>query len=162
MFLHGPEIKPVGPVKIPRREFVYRFHLDLRAAVGLLPEYGDALTEIATLSSTLYQQTEALGALPQILLTIEFYREAATVVMLATIALLATKKPRNRFAVFLWIFAIWDIFYYVGLWVTVRWPPSLVTQDVLFLIPNPWLAQVWFPLLVSILTLVAVVTTRSK
>ena len=132
----------------------------LRAALGLLPGYGGTLADVAVLSSTIYQQTQLITELPQSLLAVEFFREAATVVMLVTIAFLAAKRVRERWAVFLWVFAIWDIFYYAGLWATVRWPSSLLTLDVLFLIPTPWFSQVWFPLLVSILTLVAVVATR--
>ena len=56
----------------------------------------------------------------------------------------------------MWAFAIWDIAYYAGLWATVRWPTSLKEVDILFLIPVPWVAQVWYPLLVSALTLLAV------
>jgi hypothetical protein len=55
---------------------------------------------------------------------------------------------------------LWDISYYAGLWATIRWPTSLTQFDVLFLIPVPWVAQVWFPLLVSVLALIAVGLTR--
>jgi len=82
-------------------------------------------------------------------------------IMLLSVALLAADSLRERCAVFLWAFAIWDIFYYAGLWATVRWPSSLLTPDVLFLIPVPWVAQVWFPLLVSALTMIAVVFARN-
>jgi hypothetical protein len=47
-----------------------------------------------------------------------------------------------------------------ALWVTIGWPSSLTTSDVLFLIPSPWIAQVWFPLLVCSITLLAVILTR--
>ena len=66
----------------------------------------------------------------------------------------------GRWAMFLWTFAVWDVVYHVGLWATVRWPSSLTTPDVLFLIPVPWLSQVWFPLLVSALALGAVLLAR--
>lgn len=131
-----------------------------RAAVGLLPGYGGTLADIARLSSDVYQQAQLVAELPRSLLVIEFFRNAATMVMLVTVALLVAKRARERWAMFLWVFAIWDIFYYVGLWATVRWPSSLLTPDVLFLIPTPWFSQVWFPLLVSVLALVAVVTAR--
>lgn len=134
----------------------------LRAAVGLLPGYGGTLADVAVLSSTIYQQAQLLGELPRSLLVIEFFREVATMVMLVTIAFLAAKGVRERWAMFLWVFAIWDIFYYAGLWATVQWPSSLLTPDVLFLIPVPWFSQVWFPLLVSLLAIVAVVTARSS
>jgi hypothetical protein len=80
--------------------------------------------------------------------------------MLISVALLSVKSFRERSAIFLWCFAIWDICYYLGLYLTVGWPPSLLSPDVLFLIPVPWLAQVWFPILVSALTMLAVVAVR--
>jgi len=132
----------------------------LRAAVGLLPGYGGTLSDVARLSADLYQNAQLLGELPKSLFVVEALREGATMVMLLSVALLASESLRERCAVFLWIFASWDIFYYAGLWLTVRWPASLLTPDVLFLIPVPWVAQLWFPLLVSALTMAAVVSAR--
>ncbi|RJQ29875.1 hypothetical protein C4571_00440 [Candidatus Parcubacteria bacterium] len=128
----------------------------LRAAVGLLPGYGGTLSDVASLSSPLYQQAKVLAELPRSLLAVEFFREIATMIMLVSIALLTATGRREQWAIFLWTFGVWDIFYYVGLWATVRWPSSFTTPDVLFLIPVPWLSQVWFPILVSALTLLAV------
>lgn len=132
----------------------------LRAAVGLLPGYGGTLSDVAGLSSDIYQQAQILNELPKSLLAVEFFREAATMIMLLSIALMAVKSLRERWAIFLWVFATWDIFYYIGLWATVRWPSSPLTPDVLFLIPVPWFSQVWFPILISALTMIAVVITR--
>jgi len=82
-------------------------------------------------------------------------------IMLVSVALLAASSTSARWAAFLWIFALWDIAYYAGLWATVRWPSSLTDLDVLFLIPVPWVAQVWFPLLVSALTVLAIALSSS-
>jgi len=81
--------------------------------------------------------------------------------MLLCTALLAAPRARERWAAFLWAFAIWDITYYACLWATVRWPTSLKDTDILFLIPVPWVAQVWYPLLVSAVTLLAVSLVKS-
>ena len=54
------------------------------------------------------------------------------------------------FLTFCLSFGIWDVFYYIWLWVFLRWPPSLLTWDVLFLIPVPWVGPVLAPLLVSV------------
>ncbi|MBI2121503.1 MAG: hypothetical protein HYT98_00120 [Candidatus Sungbacteria bacterium] len=132
----------------------------LRAAVGLLPGYGGTLSDVANLSADIYQQAQILGELPKSLLAVELFREAATMIMLISVALLAVKSRRERWAIFLWTFATWDIFYYVGLWATVRWPSALTTPDVLFLIPVPWFSQVWFPILVSVMSMVAVAVAR--
>ena len=134
----------------------------LRAAVGLLPGYGGALADVAKLSSEIYQKSQIHGDLPQSLLTVEIFREVATLVMLLSIAFLSAKRWGERSAIFLWSFAIWDICYYLGLYLTVGWPPSWFTPYVLFLIPVPWLAQVWFPILVSTLTMLAVVLVTKR
>jgi hypothetical protein len=134
----------------------------LRAAAGLLPGYqGGTLADVRRLSAT-YQQASPDNQLPQVLLGFEGLREAATMVMLVSVALLAASRARERLAFFLWAFAVWDISYYASLWATVRWPPSLKELDVLFLIPVPWVAQVWYPLLVSTLTLLAIASARAR
>ncbi len=123
----------------------------LRGAAGLLP--------VASFSA---HQSQILGQLPHLFFTVEFFREAATIVMLASIALLSAKFWRDRLAVFLWTFAFWDLFYYVALWATIRWPQSLTTSDVLFLIPSAWSSQVWFPILISGFTALSVAFGRKK
>ena len=132
----------------------------LRAASGLLPGYQGTLSDVIRMSGEYYQQAQAISQFPKSLLTLEVLREAATILMLLSVALLTSAKSRARAAVFLWTFAIWDIVYYAALWATVRWPHSLRDPDVLFLIPLPWLSPVWFPLLVSALALAAVLLAR--
>ena len=132
----------------------------LRAAAGLLPGYQGTLTDVLHRSGEFYQQSQAINQFPQSLLTLEVLREAATIVMLLSVALLTAAKSSSRVAVFLWTFAIWDVTYYAALWATVRWPLSLRDSDVLFLIPRPWISPVWFPLAVSALTIFAVLFAR--
>ncbi len=129
----------------------------LRAAVGLLPNYGGTLSDITSLSSNLYQQAQILNNLPRSLFFIEFIRELATMIMLISISILAVRNKKERWAIFIWMFAFWDIFYYLWLWITVKWPISLLSSDVLFLIPTAWLSQVWFPILVSLLCIITVI-----
>jgi hypothetical protein len=78
---------------------------------------------------------------------IEATREVATLVMLATVAALAGRNWWERAAALLLAFGIWDSIYYLGLEVLAQWPPSLLTQDVYFLLPVPWGGPVWVPLL---------------
>ncbi len=132
----------------------------LRAAVGLLPGYQGTLSDVIRMSGQYYLQSQSISQFPKSLLTLEFLREAATILMLLSVALLTSANSRARAAVFLWTFALWDTVYYAGLWATVRWPLSLGDPDVLFLIPVPWLSPVWFPLLVSGLALAAVLLSR--
>jgi hypothetical protein len=85
------------------------------------------------------------------LLTTEQTREAATIVMLGAVAAIAARGFSRRFGAFLVCFGVWDIMYYVGLYALLRWPPSLGTRDVLFLIPAHqwWYQPVWLPVLIS-------------
>jgi len=95
--------------------------------------------------------------LPRKTLIIEQTREAATIVMLVAIALLTGSNWVERVILFLWTFAFWDLFYYLSLYILIRWPRNMREIDVLFLIPVPWIAPVWFPIGVSGLTILTIV-----
>lgn len=88
--------------------------------------------------------------LPMRFLSIEVAREAATLVMLITVAAIAGRNAWEGLLYFALAFGVWDIFYYVWLSVFIGWPPSLLTWDVLFLIPVPWLGPVLAPVIVSL------------
>ena len=75
-------------------------------------------------------------------LTVEVLREAATIIMLAAVGIVAGKQGWQRFGYFLLTFGVWDIFYYVWLKVFLVWPASLTDWDILFLIPVPWIGPV--------------------
>jgi len=81
---------------------------------------------------------------------IEIGREAAPIVMLLGVAALAGEDRWERFLAFCFSFGVWDLFYYGWLWTFIRWPPSLFTWDVLFLIPVPWAGPVLAPVLISV------------
>jgi hypothetical protein len=100
---------------------------------------------------------ESIGKFPQRYINIEMTREAATIVMLVVIALLAGRTLVEKGVFFLWTFAFWDLFYYLSLYILIKWPQKLTTMDVLFLIPKPWIAPVWFPVGVSSLTILIIV-----
>lgn len=84
------------------------------------------------------------------ILAIETVREAATLVLLLGVAMLAQRRPVRRFAVFAFCFGVWDITYYLALKALLGWPPGLLTWDILFLIPLPWTGPVLAPVLVSL------------
>jgi hypothetical protein len=80
----------------------------------------------------------------------ELMREVATIIMLLSIGFIAGDSFLQRFAFFIYSFAIWDIFYYIFLRLILAWPASFMTWDVLFLIPVSWTSPVIAPLIVSI------------
>jgi len=73
----------------------------------------------------------------------ELIREAATLLMLLSVGLLAGRTRRSRLAYALVAFGVCDLLYYVFLAGIAGWPKSLLDWDMLFLIPLPW----WGPVL---------------
>ena len=112
-----------------------------------------------------------LSPIPVELALTELFREVATLVMLVTVAVIASgarvrgsgsggtgrgsfgsggaRRFSTGFAWFIYTFAVWDIFYYIFLKLILGWPDSLMTWDVLFLIPTTWTGPVVTPVLVS-------------
>ncbi len=88
-----------------------------------------------------------LAIFPKQILRVELWREAATIVMLATVGYLAFNDTKNRFLAFVFTFSVWDLGYYLFLFIFLAWPASLSTLDVYFLIPMAWIGPVWFPLI---------------
>lgn len=84
----------------------------------------------------------------------EFFREIATVIMLIGAGIMAGRTALERFAYFIYSFAVWDIFYYVFLKLLLNWPDSLMTWDVLFLIPVTWIGPVIGPVVNSIMMII--------
>jgi hypothetical protein len=99
---------------------------------------------------------ESIDKFPKRYRYIEMTREAATIIMLVAIAILTGSGLVEWIVFFLWTFAFWDLFYYLSLYILIKWPPKFSTIDVLFLIPVPWIAPVWFPIGVSSLTIVSI------
>lgn len=91
-----------------------------------------------------------LVALDRRLAATELLREAATLVMLLAPGALITPRRLERFAWCCYAFAVWDIFYYVFLKAVLGWPASLLTWDILFLLPVVWVGPVLAPVLVSL------------
>ena len=94
----------------------------------------------------------------------EILREAATLIMLLSAGILAGRYAAERFAWFIYAFAIWDIFYYIFLKLLIGWPESFMTWDILFLIPATWVGPVITPVIVSLsmIVLAAVVLSFSS
>ena len=86
---------------------------------------------------------------PDIAMT-EILREASTLILLGVIGFISGKYFLERFAWFIYCFAIWDIFYYVFLKWMIGWPESLLTWDILFLIPVTWTGPVITPVITSL------------
>ena len=82
------------------------------------------------------------------LLGMEQAREIATLLLLLGAAFAGGRSWREKWAVFWWTFAVWDISYYGYLFWLIGFPQSLTATDVYFLVPITWYGPVWFPLCV--------------
>jgi uncharacterized BrkB/YihY/UPF0761 family membrane protein len=85
---------------------------------------------------------------------VELVREAATLVMLLAIGLLAGRTTSARLGYAAIAFGVWDIFYYVFLRVMTGWPRSIFDWDILFLLPLPWWGPVIAPVSIALLMIV--------
>jgi hypothetical protein len=85
---------------------------------------------------------------------VELWREASTLVMLATVGMLAGRTWRRRVGYAALAFGAWDIFYYVFLRIMSGWPRTLLDWDILFLLPLPWWGPVLAPVSIALLMIV--------
>jgi len=86
--------------------------------------------------------------------SVEMVREAATLVMLLTVGMLAGRTWQHRLGYTAIAFGVWDILYYVFLAVISGWPTSLFDWDILFLLPLPWWGPVIAPVSIAVLMVV--------
>lgn len=114
------------------------------------------LRELDVSAGSLHQPSLAslqvtLVSLPLNLVGLEIARETCTMLVLGAVACLGGVRAADRAGSFLLAFGIWDLTYYAVLKAVLGWPDSLNAWDILFLIPAPWVAPVWAPMVVAIL-----------
>lgn len=99
---------------------------------------------------------EALGS-------VELWREAATLVMIATLGMLAGRTWRQRAGYAALAFGTWDVFYYVFLRLISGWPRTLLDWDILFLLPLPWWGPVLAPVSIAVVMILwGTLTTQAE
>lgn len=103
-----------------------------------------------------------LALIPPEVLSIEWVREIATLVMLGGVGIIAGRNNLQRLFYALFAFGVWDIFYYMALKIFLAWPASLLTWDLLFLIPIPWLGPVLAPVICSVTMIIMAVVIIGK
>ena len=92
-----------------------------------------------------------LKAIENHVLIIEMGREISTLIVIFVIAWFSASYWNRRLFNFLMIFGIWDIVYYLALFLFEAWPESVFNWDILFLVPVPWFAPVIAPVTISLL-----------
>ena len=86
----------------------------------------------------------------------EYGREIATLLLLLGPACAAGRTGRERLALYLFTFAVWDETFYLWLKLWTGFPRSLASTDIYFLVPIAWYGPVWFPVLVVMPVLIAI------
>lgn len=127
----------------------YRKESVIKRTVILLSLYSTAMAlleaAVVVYMRRLYYPSNPLELFPMRFLdqydpVLELGREVATIVMILTVAFLAERRNLTRtFAAFVFVFGLWDLFYYVWLKLLIGWPRTWLEWDILFLIPSVWL-----------------------
>ena len=93
-----------------------------------------------------FDSAHVLGLMRQVdVLNAELTREAATMLLLIGAAWAAGRTTREKWGLFAFTFAVWDLTYYLWLLILTGFPRSLTDTDLYFLIPWAWYGPVWFP-----------------
>jgi hypothetical protein len=104
-----------------------------------------------------------LNAMAQDVAVTELFREAATLIMILAVSVLAAQLWLHRLAWFLLVFSVWDISYYIFLKLLLGWPESIFTTDILFLLPSIWTGPVIAPVINSLMMIfVAAIILKSR
>lgn len=122
--------------------------------LGLISLFAAAMalieTAVVIYLRTLYFPTGfgfPLLPVPPFIALVEIGREIATLIMLFCIGGLAGKRFYEQLGWTLYTWALWDLFYYLFLKILIQWPESLLSWDLLFLIPWPWAGPVLAPMI---------------
>jgi hypothetical protein len=133
-------------------------HLQERARWAIVVAFAVAMAWVEAASvfyvRTLVDRIEPYQAEPLpingALGSVELWREAATLVMIAMLGLLAGRTWRRRAGYAALAFGVWDICYYVFLRLISGWPRTLLDWDILFLLPLPWWGPVLAPVSIAL------------
>jgi hypothetical protein len=92
-----------------------------------------------------------ISPLDPLIARVETGREMATLAMILAAGWAVGRSRQSRLGFAFFTFGIWDIVYYAWLRVFLGWPRTLLTPDILFLVPLPWWGPVLAPVLVALL-----------
>lgn len=89
------------------------------------------------------------------LLVTEQIRQIAMLALVAAAVYMIGKKWSERVFLMLFVVGLWGVLYYAFLYAIIKWPTSLLSKDVIALVPMPVIVPVYMPLLLSALTFIA-------
>ncbi len=92
----------------------------------------------------------AVEAMPARLIALEQTRQAATVLLLITVAFVAGRNALQQWGTFFFALGGWTVFRYVAIRTITDWPASLTSADAIVVLPRPVYAPVWLPVVVAL------------
>lgn len=88
------------------------------------------------------------------LLATEQIRQIAMLTLVGAAVYMIGKKWSERASLMLFVVGLWGVLYYAFLYAILKWPTSLLSKDVISLVPMPVIVPVYMPLLLSALAFV--------
>ncbi len=88
------------------------------------------------------------------LLVAEEIRQVATVALLIAFVYLLGKDMLDRIGLFIFIGGLSSLLYYLFLFGFTNWPNSLLSKDIIALVPNPIIVPTYIPLVLSVMSLI--------
>lgn len=145
---------PSSPFRQLRRGTLARWFIVVAFAVGMAWVEAASVYYLRAMVDRIEPYQENPLPIRGTLGEVELVREAATLVMLLTLGMLAGRTWYRRLGYTAIAFGTWDILYYVFLRLICGWPNSLLDWDILFLLPLPWWGPVLAPVCISLLMIV--------
>jgi hypothetical protein len=132
----------------------------LRRIIGFQSGYQEGARKVyLDLGDIAFVQPNRSVLVDPVLTQVEIAQEAATLVILVAIGVVAADTLRRRLAAFFVAFTVWDLTYYLFLRMLDGWPTGLLDRDVFFLIPVTWVGPVATAVVAS--SVVLVVSSRA-
>ena len=88
----------------------------------------------------------SVEAMPARTVALEQTRQAATVLVLITVAVVAGRNALQQWGTFAFTLGSWQVLRYAAIRTITNWPESLSSTDALVLTPRPLYAPVWMAL----------------
>jgi hypothetical protein len=89
-------------------------------------------------------------AMPPRIVALEQTRQAATVLVLVTVAVVAGRNLQQQFGTALYVLGGWVVFRYAAIRTITDWPSSLTDVDTVLYLPEAVYAPVWMPIVIGL------------
>lgn len=94
--------------------------------------------------------TGAVQEMPQRIISLELTRQAAFVLVLLTVAIVAGRNGLQQAGSFIFCVGAWIVLRYIAIRALTDWPASLVELDAVIFLPEPLYAPIWMTLILGL------------